>query len=406
MVSVERFRSIAFPLLLLLIFSIPFDTRAVVWLLSATDLFILALGAITLYQSLTSQKIVVGSSSLVIFVLLSILVIARFLPGLTAALTVAQAKFIITGLLVIVIHITLVVVIREAADIDKLAKAVILSVVFINVINILQGYAIVTLPDGFARFGQVRSVFGIRLPVKRRAVAFFNAFGAYGSWSALGLGISTAAVWTGRVMNRGRAVSVVVIILIGNYLILQSRSVWIGLAVTVLAVCLIQSYRTGRYSDRCIKPSIVIGALSAPIVIPLLMRGLVQINERSVSSRIEQYMMSFQYIISDPLFGYQYGSILAATGYALHSLYLQILVFSGVVGAATFALLTILLGRRYIQLLTNEKLTEVGAGLAGGLMGVYATALFYPAATSYQFWIVISLAAVYIDMQLINPVPE
>jgi hypothetical protein len=214
-------------------------------------------------------------------------------------------------------------------------------------------------------------------------------------------------------LERGHRLRVPLAVLLGSLLVVElatlSRSGLLGLGVgmTVLAV----PYRRFFASRALLVPLAAVGALLAWIVwqrldfFRVVLRSRLQTGDSSTSAHFLVYDFVPDVLASNPLFGLglnnfsvYYEFVTGKTNWGPHSFYVALLVETGVVGAALFALFLVwLLGRLGAARAVGRALAAAGDaraarvrplawGLTAALAGTLAANLFYLTMIFYYFY--------------------
>jgi O-antigen ligase len=220
-------------------------------------------------------------------------------------------------------------------------------------------------------------------------------------------------------LERGHRLKVPLAVLLGFLLVVQlstlSRSGLLGLGVglAVLAV----PYRRFLLSRALILPLAAVGALLAWVVwqrldfFRVVLRSRFETGDRSTSAHFFVYEFVPDVLASNPLFGLglnnfsvYYEFVTGKTNWGPHSFYVALLVETGLVGAALFALFLVwLLGRLRAARAVGRVLASRGDaraarvrplawGLTAALAGTMAANLFYLTMIFYYFYAFVILA--------------
>jgi O-Antigen ligase len=223
-------------------------------------------------------------------------------------------------------------------------------------------------------------------------------------------------------LERGHRLKAPLAVLLGALLVVQlstlSRSGLLGLGAGLLVLAV--PYRRFLLSRALIAPLAAVGALLAWIVwqrlefFRVVLRSRFQTGDSSTSAHFVVYDFVPDVLSSHPLFGLglnnfsvYYEFVTGKTNWGPHSFYVALLVETGLVGAALFALFVVwLLGRlkaaravgRELAARSDPRAARVRPlawGLTAALAGTMAANLFYLTMIFYYFYAfaVLSVAA-------------
>jgi hypothetical protein len=180
-----------------------------------------------------------------------------------------------------------------------------------------------------------------------------------------------------------------------------SRSGLLGLGVGVLV--LFTQYRTELLSRALAVPLVVVGALLAWIVSRRLaffeevLRSRIQTGDRASSAHFGVYGFVPDVLQTHPLFGLglnnfsvYYEFVTGKSNWGPHSFYVALLVETGLVGTALFALFLWWLFRRLREARMFEP--RLAWGLTAALAGTMAANVFYLTMQFYYFYVVAAFA--------------
>jgi len=390
-------RFVYFSPLVLLFILYPFDRFSLVSFFSITDLLILMLPIVFGVYILKNRQIEYSSIAIIIGLCFAGLIIAGTVSLFASSRVDLQAiQFIYKFALILILHVAILTFIKRRDQIRLLLKIVIISAVVINIINILQGYTIITLES--SRFATSRSIAGFQFPVTRRAVAIFTIFASYGIWSLIGFVFSMVSISEGEIVKRPFAIVSALIIAFGNIFVLQSRNVIVAFCASFFLYMWIISLKSNL--NRWIKRLIWFIPFVGLVLTPVVLHVLVAVNPRTVNQRIYQYQVAYDIFRNNPLFGVPLGQVQDVTGHTLHSLYLQLITYGGLLGFFPFVVAMVLLARLFISTIVTSIDTHLTTGFFCVLIGTLAISLTYPGAKDYLPWLVISLGTAHLSISL------
>jgi hypothetical protein len=214
-------------------------------------------------------------------------------------------------------------------------------------------------------------------------------------------------------LERGHRLRVPLAVLLGSLLVVElatlSRSGLLGLAVGMLVLAV--PYRRFLASRALLVPLAAVGAVLAWIVwqrldfFRVVVRSRLQTGDSATSAHFLVYDFVPDVLASNPLFGLglnnfsvYYEFVTGKTNWGPHSFYVALLVETGVVGAALFALFLVwLFGRLRAARAVGRALAAAGDaraarvrplawGLTAALAGTLAANLFYLTMIFYYFY--------------------
>ncbi|MFC6795388.1 O-antigen ligase family protein [Halobaculum halobium] len=208
-------------------------------------------------------------------------------------------------------------------------------------------------------------------------------------------GLAVALVAAGRSnQRRWFAASAIGVLLVG-VLVSQSRATWMAAGVVIGLIAFRRI--TERYSLADLVAVVIVTALLTGPLAVLLARFLVAIEPATVFERIRVYRFALVVIADNLVLGVGFDGFRplatpVGIDVAVHNLFLEIAVTTGLTGLALFLALFCRVARRGTQLLKNgDNILASAAPFA--LAAVILEAQFFRGVYSYELWIVFAVAS-------------
>lgn len=373
--------------------SIPFDSYELSGLVSPADFAVLLLGILILLEVYRKGGVIkIGRRSLLLVFLVAVLVLGRAGPILAGYTDPISVQYVASGVTVLVF---VAVVSLSCSREYRIRRVIVLlwaMTVILSLANILYAYGIMGAPEVFVRTPPTREVLAEPFGIQRRSTIIFQTFGAFATWGIVSAVFATISLRQDGWIPRPAAAFSLPLLLLNVVAVLQSRSGIIGLvgAFTVLGCLFLGRSRWGR---RLLAIVTTIVGVAAVLIADLLINALIGLQPGSVSARLQQYTVALELFTTSPATGVGYGVVIEAVDHSIHNLFIEVLVFSGPIGALAFLILTVMLVRRLLGGIGEIE----NVAFLTALIGVYVVAMFYPSSSSFTVWLVIALASAYID---------
>lgn len=368
------------------VITMPFVALSVTDVTLLTTTVLIGLSVLTSGQLAILRPLLTDAALLGAFVLVAVTVAAA--NGSAGVLTTTKlfAKLALTFLVVTYL--------LAALPISRSVSTIlILAGVLASAVAITQGAF--DIPAGVGRVLPARSIAGYQFPISRSA-GLYGTYGEFGMLVISSLAVALSGVATLSDTRARFLVGGAALVLIGGLLTAQTRGVWVAATAAVIAL----GYRTLAQRTSFTTASGVTAAvalvLSLPVVVAL--RSLFAIQPATVYERLEVYRFAIRLFVDNPLVGVGYDGfrpIAREVGIdiAVHNVFLEVGLSTGLVGGCLFAGFLLRVVRRAGWLFTADQTTLLARAAPFVLIGVLIEAQLFRGLYAYELWVALGIVA-------------